>query len=301
MIFNVSDVVKAYIGVTFTPEMFPSIVQAFCLLEEFEVEGGYYEDKYNNLIESDDLYDNDTRRDAFIGYLKKDVYSIATEHGLRVTEDSEPTLTDLNEIAGFLHRIQRLEDYHIPAYMLSGTRSDRVMLIDLMEYYGLLKKFRLMELIESVSEKFMIGLKEFVNDKAVERSPEEVDHVRRLYIKRFFEYTKDHMSIGRQLYLSGYQDLTLEELNNIVTFNLFDVIEGKLKESVAVAGLDVLSLLIVTKDQYDAPVFKFAKHHALFVNDSVSLTKINGVLVTMMKDFNDYLEAVKKSESLNGQ
>ncbi len=296
--FNLSDLTKGYIATNYLPDLLPAIVQGFTLLEEFNVD--FYEDKYVDLIESDSFLDKDTIRDGMLNLLKKDLYSIIQAHEIRLSDDAPPSLVELVEVCNFLYRIQRLEDYSLPAYILSGSRSDRWMLVDLIAEYTLLSKPRILDMLETVSETFMEGLRKFIHDKSEERSPAEIDRVRREYIRYFFQYTENVESLGKRLYRQGYTNVTLEELSHLYPGSFADYIDDLLLKNPSQAAFDTMSLLIVTKDQYDAPVFKFAKQNGLLTNHPDHITKLNGLLIKMMKDFNDYLEAQKKATALYG-
>lgn len=294
---NLSDISEQYVHLSYTPELQANVFTAFSLLEMFGL--SFYEDKYLNLIAKDESMDGDTRRDTFILYLKQDLYALLQEHSIHVSEDADVTLTELNELVHFLYIIQNLEDYGEVSYRLHADQSNRKTLIDLISRYSLLTTVRLYELIDVVEENLIDSLRQYTKDKELESTiPLDQKHLK--YVNYFLDFTKGTASIGATLYIKGYQSLELKELLNIITANVPEHIDNLCLKSDPQAGLDVFSMLVITKDDYDIPLFKLKQNIHLFTNSLENATKITALVTNMLNDFTNYIKAREQSEKLHG-
>lgn len=294
---NINELTLYYIQVTFQPELQKVIYNSFSILEMFGLK--FYEDKYTSLIQRDDTLTSDDKRDRFMFLLKQDVNNIITEHGITMDTDADISLNDVNEIAHFLYIVQRLEDYSDVEYRLHSLDTPKNIVTDLIQNLSLMSKSRLLDIISSVSPNLIESLKQFIDDKQPEEETETVDMKHRKYVQAFFSFIGDAECLGRDLYESGYTNVTLEELTNLIPYSLVDNIDKKIIVNAPQAALDVLSILIITKDNYTLPIIKFSKSNQLFTGRLDNVTKLQNVMLKMLNDFTIQLEANKQKEQVN--
>ena len=293
---NLSEITIAYIRSTFIDELQTIIYNSFSLQEAFGIK--YYEDKYIDLISRYDSIDRDSKQDNFILLLKKDMVKIINEHFIKINDDMDIHLNELNEIVHFLFIIQNLEDYREVDYILHSNNTPRRILITLIKRYTLLQEFRLMELLDNVEKTIIDALQAFVEDKN-QTDEEELDRQRLKHINHFFNFINKTECLGLKLYEKGYSNTTLRELLDLNNFNLPDYIDKLILTNLPQASLDILSILIITKDDYTLPMLKFNQNTVLFTNKFENITKLTMTLTSMLNDFNQYLDAEKEKEKLN--
>lgn len=293
---NISEIVDYFIKISYTEELQKNIYTSFTLLEMFDV--SYYEDKYLDLISRSETIDTDSKRDSFIVLLKKDILDIITEHKIQLNLDMDLSLDEVNEVAHFLYIIQNLEDYLIVDYIINSENSNRKKVCELLSKYSLLNISRILDIVDEVDDTFIEAMKQYIKYK----EPEDdtvLDRKHIDYVKTFFSFIENSDCLGKRLYESGYTNLTLNELTNIVTFNLAEYIDSRVISNPSQTALDALSLLIITKDNYTLPLFKFEQNTSLFTTKLETVTKLNNIMTNMLNDYNNYYNAVKQKEKLN--
>lgn len=293
---NLSQLTEKYIQYTYTEELRRTILSSFTLLELFGYT--YYEDKYTDLISRYDTIDRSDKQDMFIRLLREDIGNIISEHGIILNYEMDIQLTELNEISHFLYLIQHLEDYSEVLYILHSNIKPRMMFIRVIARLTMLSEVRLLEMIENVSETLVDGLRRFIMNKQTELvEPIDVSH--RKHTQRFFKFTEETNCLGKTLYDQGYQSLTLTELLNLLPYNISDQIDKKMLVSSPEAALDVLSLLIITKDDYQLPIFKFNKNTNYFTDKLEHVTRLEKIMLSILNDFNAFNEAMDTQEKLS--
>lgn len=295
---NINELTLYYVQVTFQPELQKVVYTSFSVLEMFGLK--FYEDKYTELLQRDDTIDSDNKRANFLFKLKQDVIQIITDHGITLDHDVDYTLNDCNEIAHFLYIVQNLEDYNDIAYRLHALDTPKNIIVDLIQSLTLMSKSRLLDIIATVNPDLIASLKQYIEDKEDKlEDPEVIDQKRRKYIQTFFQFIGDTDCMGKQFYESGYTNVTLEELSNLISYSFVDLFDKKVFIDPPQAALDVLSILIITKDHYNLPLMKFSKANHLFTGKLEHVTKLQSLMLAMLNDFNMHLEATNQKELAN--
>jgi hypothetical protein len=293
---NINELTAYYLEVTFSEEIRTTINYSFMLMELFGIK--HYEDKYTDLISRTETIDNDAKQDLFIKYLNDDVIRIINDHHMHLNEGVDYKLFELNELAHFLYIIQNLEDYTELSYILHSEQTPRMVIVSLIVKYSLLSQVRAMELLGVVEPTLLIAIKEFVIDKEI-TVESHFDRAHLEHINHFIKFTQGGNSLGERLYLQGYPKLTLEEYTSVLPFNLVDYVDGNIGKNAAKTALDVLSLLVMTKDNYLVPLLKFKQNTSLFTSNLENVTKLSSIMVNILADFSDYLKAQKDMTHVN--
>lgn len=286
---NLSETTIRYIDIFFQPELKPVIYSGFNILEAFGVQ--FFEDKYVDLISRYDTINSDSKRDSFLFMLKKDILGIIQEHFIELNTDMDLELRELNEIAHFLYIIQNLEDYSWVIYRLASNDNNKNIFISLMCHVTIYtSEIRLREIVGKVDDKFIDTLRAYIESE--HESMEEVIDIHRLkYIQTFFKFINNHECLGRTLYDQGYTNMTLKELLDVLDFDVAAHIDNLVMTDLPQAALDVLSMLIITSDQYNLPILKYNQSTFYFTTHMENVTKLIGVITQMVSDFSLFLDA----------
>lgn len=296
---NLSDSLYEYIEKIFSHEQQATIFTSFNLLENFGLK--FYEDKYINLLYKEYTISEETKQDTFLLYLAKDILNIIESHNIQINIEQEPTLSELNEICSFLYIIQNLEDYRYSLYILSSMLSNREKLINLISHYSLISKIRLLELLNVVEDDLINNLIDYIEFRQRDIK-ENIDKKHLKKIKYFFNFIDNIDCLGKKAFDDNINNLELEEVINLLDIDLSEYIDKTIliESNPAQASLDILSLLIISKDSYELPLLKFKQYNYLFTNKLENITLIENILINMLNDFNDYYNAQLESEKLNG-
>lgn len=292
---NLSESTLHYIENTFIDIVKEDIYQSFTLLENFGLK--FYEDKYIDLISKSDTISNDDKADNFTFMLKGDIRSIITDHCIYLDNNVEVKLNELNEIAHFLYIIQNLEDYELVSYRLHAQDTPKNIIVDLIAYYSLLTRSRLLEIVDVVEEILIKTLQMFIEDKTDNISSIESKHIK--HIKLFFSFINNTDCLGLRFFNEGYVNITLEDIVNLINIDLTNYINELILTNSAQAALDVLSILIICKDTYEIPLLKFKQLNFYFTNKLENVTKLESIMFNMLNDFNMFLEVEKQKEVAN--
>lgn len=291
---GISEVVSYYITNTFQQKTIREIYSSFGLLELFG--SLYYEDKYVTLIATAENMDRVTVQDTFLTLIKKDILDVISEHQVTVELSSEPTLSELNEIAHVIHLLEVIDDYDSLSYIINSDNTPRMKFIELLKLYSKLEEYRSMELIEDVPEGFIEALRRYIEYKITEQTVTP-DEKHRKAILSFFAFANMD-TLGKTLYEDGYTDLTLDELVKLCRVNIFKRINDTLRTGydLPMTALTILSILMVCKDTYQIPLLAFANNSNLFLEDSDDVLRVSDVMTKMLADYTIFIEAQKAKE-----
>lgn len=293
---NLSEQTVGYIETTFNEVMKPIIYNTFSMLETFGV--SFYEDKYVDLLHREFSIDSSDRQDMFMSMLREDVFAILNEHSVIIDLEQEPNLSELNHISKGLLMFQTQEDYKPLTYILNNDTSDKEKFIAVLHTLTDFSLFRLMELIESIGDNLIPSMKQFAIDSQEEEIPEEFDRTWLNHCAKFFKFIDETPCLGLELFTSGYINLKLSEVVDLLPYELDSKIKPNISLNAPQAALDVLSVLLATKDNYNKPLEKLDEHLYTFFSDLNEVSRIKPIIVTMVTDFSNYLLVNKQVEAV---
>lgn len=283
------DLTVSYITTKFQPELITVLNDSFNILERFDLPE--YESPYIDLISRSEDVEGDVTRDRFISTLRSQLVRVIDDHSLTLDEDSDPTLTELNELLFFLLLLQDLEDTSQLSYRLNGAGTDRVKFVDLLAFYTRITLFRGMELIETVDSTLIRAMLAMCKDKEME-TPVDLVHLK--VWNDFSVFVGDSDCLGSKLRKTGYFNLTVEQMLALSGLDLREHIDLVAKSSLPAAAIDLLSLLLVCKDSYVDPMKYLENNAAVLLNGVELLSKLTAVMTSMLTDFNNHLTAAKQ-------
>ena len=293
---NLSEQTVGYIETTFNEVLKPIIYNTFSMLETFGI--SFYEDKYVDLLHREFSIDSSDRQDTFTSMLREDVFDILKEHAVVLDLEQEPNLTELNHIAKGLLMFQTQEDYQPLTYILNNETSDKEKFIAVIHTLTDFSIYRLMELIESVGGNLIPSMLQFAKDSQVEDTPEQFDKGWLVHVAKFFKFIDETPCLGLELFTNGYVNLELSEVIDLLPYELDSKIKPNISLNTPQVALDVLSVLIVTKDNYNKPLEKLDEHLYTFFSDLNEVSRIKPIIVTMVTDFSNYLLVNKQVEAV---
>lgn len=294
---NLSEDVTNYIDTVFKGDMVELIKEGMVILERFHFPN--YEEEYTNLIYSPDTIDPSDIPDMFRVKLEDHLRHIVEVHQITLSKDYVPTLTELLEICNTLLIVPNLEDMSFVRYRALSDNEPKETLVELLERYSSLGIVRSMEIVENVSESFIEALVASCGEECqVDQLSLDRNHLK--YCNYFFEFIENSECLGLKFFNEGYGNkLTLDELLKLITFPIDDYLDDLLDKNPAQAALDVLSLLIITRDQYELPLVKFKDLSDMFTSDTMYVTRLTGMMTSILNDFSVFLTAKKQEEELN--
>ena len=292
---NLSDLLVYYIEYTFHEVKKKTIYSSFALLEMFGVQ--FYEDKFVDLLSRRDDIDNSTKMDNFVALLQRDVYDVIQAHGIELQSDT--SLRVCNNVLNFLYLVQNLDDYDQITSVLYSDLPDRQIVSHLIQKLTPMSLVECMEAIESVSPGLIESLKKLIEDRSPSTEEVDVDLAHRKHLQAFFDFTGKTECLGMSLYEKGFTTLTLQELVDLVPMSVDEHIDNLVLTNVPQATLDVLSLLVITKDNYQKPLEKFNQNSHLLSSKSENVTRLSNTLKHMLTDFDQFMEMIRQKEKLH--
>jgi hypothetical protein len=290
-VLSLSEDLTYYIDNCFIEDRKPALYEAFALMKVFGDE--FFEDELLDIIRRDDSLDSNAKYDSFNNIVKNKLIGIIYSHGITIAEEQPVTLNELNEIVQCLYTIQNLETVSYIKYLVFTESSSEAILGDLIEYLTLMSSFRFLELVEAVESSLIDSIRLLIQDKEKEDN-EDTSH--RKNVLSFFKFIEDADCLGIRYYNSGYINLHLDRLLNLLPIDVPSYIDKEFKISKAQAALDVLSLLMISKDAYEFPLLAFKKNPLLFTNSLENGTTILNIIEAMLADYTLFLEAEKQRE-----
>lgn len=292
---NLSELVVFYIENTFHEVKRKTVYSSFALLEMFNVQ--FYEDKYVDLLSRSDSIDASTKMDSFTMLLTKDLYDIVDQHGIKL--DDAVTITQLNQIVNFLYLIQNLESYEEVSYILHSSNTPRMIVVNLIEKLTSLTLVETLEVVSEVSGSLVEAMKNLADARSPSEEEVLVDLEHRKFVNAFFDFTGKTPCLGMDLYEQGFTTLTLSELWAIIPKSIEDHVDEVIKTNVPQAALDVLSLLVITKDNYTNLLEKFTQNTGYISKKTENVTRLSSALKHMLTDFNQFMEMIRQKEKLH--
>ena len=264
------------------PNIAPSVLEAFDILFTYGVPE--VETRYRDTIVDENI-SGDERSDLFLGILLQDLTKIILAHGVEVSTDDTRSLRELLEMTKFFLKIQSLEDYTLMEGFISSLGDSREILIQLVSTYSDLSYIKASETIADVNPKTIEGLSLFIQQyKEVEEF--KTFPTDRKITELFFKYLGDTPCLGAALFADGYDKiLPIEDLVEILPFDIDSKLAPNIKSNVAQVALDILSLLMICSDSQKSPLEYLTENMDLFLEGYDEVTQVGYIVKGMYEDF----------------
>lgn len=298
---KVSQEISNYVYLNANQLILPTIFSAFDLLDKFNVP--FYEDKYFNIIYSEDTIDHLDTFSIFRETLCRDLELIIRSHKIHLLVDPAPTMNTLITIADALYRIQNLEDYYMIERVLSTSNPNELKVAQILNMYTELDIIAALDAIEKVDDVFIEVLQDLINVKRNELKDGQGIDPLRIITTTFFKYIGDQETIGGYFFNRGFdKPITFKEFADIIPINIANHLNEQYKKGPAYAALDTLSLLILCSDTREQPVNSFKAISEDLYDNSDKIAVVYNILVNMHNEFmNHYREVIKETIDENNK
>lgn len=291
---NLSDLLSEYIKTKFTSELALHILTSFKIFSDFELK--FYEDSYVDIISAEEDLNSDDVQDLFIVKTKSLLVNILNDHLIHLN-DIDGSLEELNQLCQFLLLMQKLEDTYYVSYRIFNTTTNKNKLVDLIERYTLLERFRIMELISHVEDRFMLALEQLVSDK--ELTYKQIDKLHLKEWNYFISFINNTDCLGKKYKELGYFNIDFESFISLMNIDLLDKTEKEININHAQLALDIVSILFLCSDTYELPLLNFKKLNPLFCNNIDQVSRLDVTITNMLNDYYSFKQAKEQSEQLN--
>ena len=290
---DLQDITLQYLSQKFQPELLDLVLKACTVLHRFNTTS--YENDLVHLLSMEDDLDADDLRDQFTLRIYNEVMSVLNEHFITVDPDADPTFAEVIGVAEFLLLLQNMERNDHLAYRLHGAGTAKSILVDLMDSYTHLPRYRLMELFETVDDRLINAARELVKEK-----PEvsEIDPAHRLRWMDFAKFTQGTDSLAIRLQTQGFFGQTLAELVSLSRSNLQHYLQERAKVTPVETALDVVGLFYLCENTWKNASESFEVHSKDLLEDTVLISAVHKAFKAIHSDFTVWCEAQAKARNL---
>jgi hypothetical protein len=287
----VDEIIVFFIENNYIDAKKKELYTSLSILEKFGLK--FYQDSLLDLLVDDGKYESIDKQEILEHYLKSRVLEIINEHGIIMQDDSSTRLEEINNLGSFLFIIQRLEDYGDISYRLFAEDKAENILIDIVEHFTLIPKYRLMEIVESIDDKLLLALRALVTDKTKSADLVDVAHLETFNL--FIKFIDKHECLGVTLFNLGFKDIELRDLFSLSPINIRDEITKNIALKPAQTALDVISIMLLCVDTYNEPLAKLKANTDIFFENLAKYISIDKTIGNIYSDFETF-----KSNYLKG-
>jgi hypothetical protein len=296
---NIDELLAYFIENSYSEKKIKDLYMSLSICEMFGLK--YYADDLIDVITDDNTYSNEDKQDIVHNRIYDKIKEIIEEHSITLEKYLNPSLEELNEIANFIYIIQNLEDYDNISYRLNSEDEPKNIIIDIIEQYTLVPKYRLLEIIDTISSDIIKALQELIKAKLAD-DDEPIDAKYNENLSQFFTFINNTECLGYQLFNIGYNNIDFKDLLALVNIDIQDTIDKSLTVNTTQGTLDILSVIMLCRDTYELPLLSYKKNAELLTSKLDKLNTINLMLTNMITDFVMFKEARKQglTEVSNG-
>ena len=273
----------------------PDIFQALDLFEKYGINN--FESLVSEVVDGGTDVDPVSVDIQVLNKIIEVMVFIIESHGVIVDKDADISLDTLNKVAEFLLAIPNLEDYSYLTYRLNSSDSLRELFINILGHYTSLSRIKAMEALQDVTEGLIDSIRKIIPETESQELTICVDCLERS--KLFFKFIEETPCEGLSLRDKGVVGkMTLKEIVDILPYILEDKLSNNMDVRPEQAALDVLSILMVSKDGCSSPLEAFKEHCELFTTKTMHISRIGNMLENMYMDFCNYERAVEVGRSV---
>lgn len=288
---NIDDMLIYYIENTYPDNMKKQLYTSLSLCEMFGMK--FYEDELIDMLSNNDLFDKMDLQDTLFNKIELKIINILKEHQIELDPHEQKTLEEINDIANFIYLFNNLISYNSVKYRLNAFDEPKTIFIDCLSEFSLIDKIRYHMIIASVSPQLIESMKKMADEK-----DEDTDDILNdVYVKNyqyFLQFIGENQCLGKTLYDEGYVNIRMTDLINLSKVSIRDTIQGNLTSNIAQSAVDILSVILLGVDSFEAPLIYFNKNVELFLDNSEKTIALNSIMQNMLIDFNTFVVQLKK-------
>lgn len=296
---KLSEEIRNFIYFNINDLTVPNMFLAFDMFDKFSLP--FYEDKYFNIIYSEDDIEPMDIPVIFTETVCRDMETIIKSHAISLIDDPAPTFDTLLKLCQGLYTLQNLEDFYIVERIMSTNNPNEFKLAQIIQTYTELDMILSLECLELVSDTFFEQLQELIDVRRNELTDESGKDPKRVITATFFKYLGEQDTLGGRLFNQGFdKPIEFNDLIAILPMNVKNYIAEQLRQGPAYAAINILSLLMVCSDTREQPVTAYKEVSELLLDSPETITAIYNILVNMHNGFMiHYKEFIKDSINEN--
>lgn len=280
------ELIIDFISLNYPEQKAAEIVRGFELLELFGV--NFYDDFYVNLIMDDNHIDRFDKIDIFINHLKEDLIKVLNEHGILINMNTD--FYTVIETVGALYVLQALQDYSVIEPIVYNQTDNQEKFINIVSYISPDIELSLRDNISYVSNDFIAALKEVIMAHEKQTIETDFEHIKTIGVLKMFMANFEPLGFAMYRGKDINEKMTIKDIIALNHQKLLDHFKSTITTSIAKTSIDVLSLLIMAKDSYKAPLEAFKDIYEEYFNQD-EYNRIEPVMRKMYTDFLSYLKS----------
>jgi hypothetical protein len=282
--------IEGYVKDNFHPDMATEIFRTMEIFDNFDLRD--YELALKDIVIGADESIPEETHDRFINQLQIKQNYILQQHSVIVNDDIK--IGEANELLDAFLLIQDLADYVPVLVVLESDMEDIEKFIEIMSQLSMLTTEDIFPLIQSFSPSLLENMKKYAYQKELnnnEMQPYSEEERRILdNFKLFRLFVKNRHAAGIQLLTSGI--LIGQTLADYLPY----VGNELKKEDKVQVSLDIISLLLLTKDGYNNPIKAFREMDQRLFDDVADNMRIDTIIMQGIGEF----EAFKAKHRIEG-
>lgn len=285
------NLIEAYIGETFHPDLVDTIKKAFSLFEAFELPD--YESEFIDLLMMEDMELSQNVQDHFTTILHKQIDTIIQFHLITPMEASH--IHEKVSLLEALYNIQHLNDYTTIIHTLEADYDPLERLAEILSSCSEMTPLAIENMILDFNPSILDTLKQFVYGKETDTKTILTDNqelqrkiIRNLRTFKDFLTTnlalsfKNHTGIGLQMLESNV--MVGQDLELYIPF-----VDAQLKHTdYPKLALDIYSIILLSSEGYINPVGVFKKNAGWLMDDLTAISKVDPLIMILTNAFDKY-------------
>ena len=280
---SLDDEVVAFIEQCFTHEQVDLIQTTLSLLQRFDMK--FYEDELTRLIFTE--IETEEKRLKIFDILTHTVRSVIRDHAIQLDDEGAPTLKELCDILAFLSIVQALEDFYPIKGRLFSFDDPRYVLADLIDFLSELPSHRVLEIVSEVKPGLIRAIQKIALEKETEHGDCSVAYLRNF--NRFIKFLGDQDLLALRMFRDGYRDLDYEDLLHLSPYPVDRYITTRLKENITLACLELVGLLLLSRDSYEIPLNHIDQRLMMFAGTLQEQEAMKRLVTAIIGDFTEFI------------
>lgn len=286
--------IEAHVTTTYTPEIGVCMFEAFALLDNFDVQD-YQADLVAHIMQSETMH-REQAVDGFRELVCTWIDFVLKHHMIEVVPDCP--LRKRVAILSALYAVQDMQDYTTIAVCLESDQDPLEKFAFIVSQLTELTEEDVLENLEHIDPLTLDNLYRYAISKGGDENPPvDEDEVRDIVarLKLFKQFSKGEDLLGCTLLDNGA--LLNQPFSRYLPYitGYFDEISNS-KDGLALAR-DVFSLLLISADGKVRPFDVYKEHSGRLFSNSVTVTKVDVSLITVVGQFTAFMEAYKNEKA----
>lgn len=277
------ELLLIFIESSFQQNTHDEILRSFNLFDKFRYL--HFEEDYSTIISREEL-DTGMTCDLIIEQLNKQLDFVLSQHCIKLSNECQ--LWHKNDALHALYGLQHLDNYQDISAILNNSSTNEEYLAEIMATFGSTHHSTAMTFIDSVDDVFINTLKKYISNKeslvSNNKSYGDDELLIAANLRLYKAYLGDVIPLGIQMAQEGM--LLNQQLKNYLPY----VIEHMAEMNVSQKVINILSVILLTKEGITSPLQVFHDNSGLFFNTLDVISEANNKMVDLLSDFQLFKE-----------